>query len=115
ETRQPPFGATPNRQAWRAAARAAAPRLARPRPAGGWLEPGGDSRPRGMAAGPAGLARPGPQNPAYRPAPLFRSNIAALRHGAGAAKIQEKGTSPAGRGHDAGSSQPERRHEQHQR
>src|ERR1700687_3104297 len=45
-------------------------RPARPRLAGRWLEPRGDPRPRGMAAGPTGFARAGSQNPAYRPSPI---------------------------------------------
>ena len=53
ETRQPPPGATPNRQA-----------LTRPAElAGRWLEPWSNSRPRGMTVRSASSI----QNPAYRP------------------------------------------------
>jgi len=54
ETRQPPPGATPNRQATTRPAELA----------GRWLEPRSNPGPRGMAAR---AARPA-QNPAYRPA-----------------------------------------------
>jgi len=57
ETRQPPPGATPNRQA--------TTRLAEL--AGRWLEPWSNPGPRGMAVGAARSL----QNPAYRPASHF--------------------------------------------
>src|SRR3989337_3041572 len=40
--------------------------------AGKWLEPRGNPGARGMAAGPTGSHPPGAQNPAYRPASLYR-------------------------------------------
>src|SRR4051812_47584573 len=70
ETRQPPSGATPNRQA--PFGEHPNDRSARPGSAGRWLEPWGNPGPRGMAASPTGFARPGRQNPAYRPSPTFQ-------------------------------------------